>query len=138
MSGFVSGWRKHQKQQVETLAREGKHQHLIIESTGISDPTPVAEALVRSERSTDTSEYFLADDDDDEGGGDGGGAGNDVVSSLGQGGLRTSLDGLVRARRGVMFEFRSYRVGRAFLPRLFGRSPTCSAPWRFAGGVRCL
>ncbi len=71
---------------METLAREGKHQHLIIESTGISDPTPVAEALVRSERSTDTSEYFLADDDDDDGGGgDGNGAGDDVALSLGQG-----------------------------------------------------
>lgn len=34
---------------MEAIAREGKHQHLIIESTGISDPTPVAEALASSE-----------------------------------------------------------------------------------------
>lgn len=44
---------------VESIAREGKHQHLIIESTGISDPNPVAEALVASDEengeSTETS-----------------------------------------------------------------------------------
>lgn len=30
---------------MEAIAREGRHDHLIIESTGISDPTPVAEAF---------------------------------------------------------------------------------------------
>lgn len=38
--------------QVEAIAREGKYQHLIIESTGISDPTPVAEALATSASSS--------------------------------------------------------------------------------------
>ena len=79
------------KKQVETLARNREHQHLIIESTGISDPTPVAEGLVRSERSTDTSEYFLADDGEEgeeEEGGAGTGAGSDGVVSLGQGASR--------------------------------------------------
>lgn len=30
---------------MEALASAGRHKHLIIESTGISDPTPVAEAF---------------------------------------------------------------------------------------------
>lgn len=34
--------------QVEDLARGGRYKHLIIESTGISDPMPVAEAFVTS------------------------------------------------------------------------------------------
>lgn len=34
--------------QVEAIARAGKCRHLIIESTGISDPTPVAQALATS------------------------------------------------------------------------------------------
>lgn len=34
---------------MEAIARRGNHQHLIIESTGISDPMPVAEALVYSD-----------------------------------------------------------------------------------------
>ncbi|CAM9329593.1 unnamed protein product [Pylaiella littoralis] len=47
--------------EVEAIAREGKYQHLIIESTGISDPTPVAEALVSSEGSIESSTHSLAD-----------------------------------------------------------------------------
>lgn len=50
---------------MEAIAREGKHQHLIIESTGISDPTPVAEALAASEgSSTGYYEYLDGEDDD--------------------------------------------------------------------------
>lgn len=51
------------KYKVEAIARAGKHQHLIIESTGISDPTPVAEALATSDSSTD----IYADDSSTEG-----------------------------------------------------------------------
>eukprot|EP00903_Cladosiphon_okamuranus_P014092 g13098.t1 len=42
--------------EVEAIARRGKHQHLIIESTGISDPMPVAEALVYSDHDEDHDE----------------------------------------------------------------------------------
>ena len=41
--------------QVEAMAREGKYEHLIIESTGISDPTPVAEALATSTSSSSSN-----------------------------------------------------------------------------------
>ena len=41
---------------MEAIARAGKYQHLIIESTGISDPAPVAEALVMSEVSMDSGD----------------------------------------------------------------------------------
>ncbi|CAN0076033.1 unnamed protein product [Scytosiphon promiscuus] len=50
--------------EVEAIAREGKHRHLIIESTGISDPNPVAEALATSDNSSDGgSSHFHADAD---------------------------------------------------------------------------
>lgn len=38
---------------MEAFARERKYQHLIIESTGISDPNPVAEALAISDYNGD-------------------------------------------------------------------------------------
>lgn len=56
----LASWKK----KVEAIARGGKHQHLIIESTGISDPTPVAEALVASGISSDN--YFFAGSNDEE------------------------------------------------------------------------
>lgn len=61
------------EEKVEAIAREGKYQHLIIESTGISDPTPVAEALVTSEGSSESIIYSSAD------------ASNGGVATLGRG-----------------------------------------------------
>lgn len=58
---------------VEDIARAGKHQHLIIESTGISDPTPVAEAFVTSDGSSNESSIYAdaegSSEEDDERGG---------------------------------------------------------------------
>lgn len=68
---------------MDAIAREGKHQHLIIESTGISDPTPVAEALASSEWGDDEDNDIY--DDDSSGARDGSDAGK----------RRFSLDTLV-------------------------------------------
>lgn len=59
--------RRRKKQKVEDIARGGKHQHLIIESTGISDPMPVAQALVESDVSSDSIGDDLAGDHAEEG-----------------------------------------------------------------------
>ncbi|CAN0184678.1 unnamed protein product, partial [Ectocarpus fasciculatus] len=50
--------------EVGAMAKEGKYDHLIIESTGISDPAPVAEALVESDSSTNDTGYFFDDGED--------------------------------------------------------------------------
>ncbi|CBJ27665.1 cobalamin synthesis protein, P47K [Ectocarpus siliculosus] len=52
--------------EVGAMAKEGKYDHLIIESTGISDPAPVAEALVESDCSTNDTGYFFDGEDDDD------------------------------------------------------------------------
>ncbi|CAB1100734.1 unnamed protein product [Ectocarpus sp. CCAP 1310/34] len=52
--------------EVGAMAKEGKYDHLIIESTGISDPAPVAEALVESDCSTNDIGYFFNGEDDDD------------------------------------------------------------------------
>eukprot|EP00752_Nemacystus_decipiens_P004327 g3952.t1 len=49
--------------EVEAIARRGKHQHLIIESTGISDPMPVAEALVYSDHDHEDGDQNADGDD---------------------------------------------------------------------------
>ena len=70
------------------MAREGKYQHLIIESTGVSDPTPVAEALAKSASSTnsDGGDGISVEASRDTvgataetGGGGGGGGGGELV-----------------------------------------------------------
>lgn len=70
-------------QKVGAIARAGKHQHLIIESTGISDPTPVAEALVSSDDSSNESSVFsyadFGDEDDDDSEDDKSNSGVDMV-----------------------------------------------------------
>lgn len=51
---------------MENLAREGRHDHLIIESTGISDPTPVAEGF--SSIAADATPLGVSTGDDGDGG----------------------------------------------------------------------
>lgn len=74
------------------MAKEGKYDHLIIESTGISDPAPVAEALVESDSSTNDTGYFFDDEDDD-----------DDDDEEGTGSVATLVGGAVNnARRNIL------------------------------------